>query len=68
MARVRSLNKSCWFHLLSTVAWVPLTVAIVLFDLENAVWVVIALSVYANVKTDWGNFHAARAAQEAKSD
>jgi hypothetical protein len=55
------VSKSAWFHLLSTVAWIPLTAAIFYFGIENAVWLVLLLSIYANVKTDWGDYHAARA-------
>jgi hypothetical protein len=60
------MSKSAWFHLISTIAWAPLTAAIFYFHLENAVWLVLLLSIYANVKTDWGDYHAARAEEQGK--
>lgn len=48
------------FHLVSTVMWGPITVLILVLGLYNAVWIVFALSIYANLKTDWGDYHAAR--------
>lgn len=59
---MKRYSRSAWFHLISTVAWVPLTAVIFLLGIENAVWLVLLLSIYANVKTDWGDFHAAVAA------
>lgn len=58
------MSKSALFHLFSTMAWVPITIAIVVLGLQNSVFLVLLLSIYANVKTDWGDYHAARAQEE----
>jgi ABC-type nitrate/sulfonate/bicarbonate transport system permease component len=55
---------TAWFHLISTIAWIPLTVLIFLFGIQSEVWLILLLSVYANLKTDWGALHAAIAADE----
>lgn len=58
------MTRSEWFHLISAIAWVPITIAICLLGLQDAVVVVFLLSIYNNAKTDWGAFHGARAARE----
>jgi hypothetical protein len=55
------VSKSAWFHLVSTFAWLPATALIIVLNLQNSVFLVLLLSIYANVKTDWGDYHAARA-------
>jgi hypothetical protein len=59
------VSKVAWFHLVSTVAWLPATGLIFLLGLQNAVWVVFILSIYNNLKTDWASFHAARASESS---
>lgn len=61
---MKSLPATAWFHLVSTIAWIPLTALIFLFGIQSEVWLILLLSVYANLKTDWGALHAAIAADE----
>lgn len=58
------MSWSAKFHLASTWAWLPITAVIFYFHLENKVWLVLLLSLYANAKTDWGDYHSSRAAED----
>jgi hypothetical protein len=52
-------------HVASAVSWVPITAALFWLHLGGSVAVVLLLSIYANIKTDWGAAHAAKAQKEA---
>jgi ABC-type nitrate/sulfonate/bicarbonate transport system permease component len=58
------VSRSALFHLVSAIAWIPFTVVIFVLGLQGAVVIVFLLSVYANIKTDLGDYHAARAQHE----
>lgn len=60
------MSRSSWFHLMSAVSWVPITIIIFLLGLQGAIVIVFLLSIYNNLKTDWGAFHASRATDKRK--
>jgi hypothetical protein len=58
------MSKSAKLHLASAIAWAPVTAVIVYLGLQDSVFLVLLLSIYANVKTDIGDYHAARAEEQ----
>jgi len=58
-----------WEHLALAGAafWLLAGVAVFVFDLQDAVWVVLVYSVYANVGTDLSRWQAARAERAGRT-
>jgi hypothetical protein len=54
------MSRACWIHLASAIFWIPFALFVFAVGWENSVFLIFLLSVYANFKTDWGAFHAAR--------
>lgn len=52
------MNKRVWFHRISAIIWMLLTIPALIW-LKDAIWFVIIASIYANVKSDWAASEAA---------
>lgn len=57
MAR-KSMTRKVWFHRAGAIFWTLMAVPAFLLW-QEAIWFVIAASIYANVKSDWGAAEAA---------
>lgn len=54
------------FHLARACFWLLLAPVVLLTSLKNAVWLVLLLSLYANLAADLGAWQASRAEQRAE--
>ena len=53
-----SMTRKVWFHRAGAVFWALMAVPAFIWWLD-AIWFVIAVSLYANIKSDWGAAEAA---------
>ena len=54
----RSMRRKVWFHRGGAVFWTLMVIPAFLWW-QEAIWFVIAASLYANIKSDWGAAEAA---------
>lgn len=55
---VRPVNRRVWFHRGGAIFWALMTIPAYVWW-QDAIWFVIACSLYANIKSDWGAAEAA---------
>lgn len=53
------IKHKVWFNKTSAVLWILAGLAAFKFGWQNAVWFLLIVSVYANVKADWSTAEAA---------